>query len=274
MALDHVLNFLGGDVLSPTPNNVFLAVDKIQKAVSVHPAQVAGVEPAVAKGLDVLFFVAPISGHDGRVVDGYFPHGVDSHMDACHRVGDAHLVLEPGLRMLTGFSRRTSPALLPDAFNGPETGLGHAKANYDVGVEPILEFSQKFWRKRRRAVEQPDGVVFVVGFWFVLGQHGHHHADEVDHRGLGFAHLSPETGRAETVDHHQCPAGSQSAHSRVVLDVGVVVGQAGEEPVICGGLGPVGKALSGGHVHHVGTHHALGVACGAGGVDQHGDIIR
>ena len=50
-------------------------------------------------------------------------------------------------------------------------------------------------------------------------------------------------------------------------------GEAGEKAVVAGGLGPVGETLAGSDVHLVSEHHALGVAGGAGGVDEHGDVV-
>ena len=140
-------------------------------------------------------------------------------------------------------------------------------------AKALLELGQELRRKGRRAVEQPHGVVGVVGLCLVLRQYRHHHADEVDHRGLRLAHLPPEPRRAEAVNEDERGPGGQRAHRRVILDVGVVEGQAGEEAVVGCGLRPVPEALPGGGVHPVGDHHALGVARRAGGVDQHGHVV-
>ena len=137
--LDHVLHFLRGDVLPAAADDVLLPVHEIKEAVLVHPAQVAGIEPAVAQRLLGLLLVAPITGHDSRVLDGDFANCVHAYVLAGLRVGDAHLVVEAGGGVLTGQAGRTGPALATDAFDSPVAGLGHAEADDNVGPEPYLE---------------------------------------------------------------------------------------------------------------------------------------
>ena len=137
-----------------------------------------------------------------------------------------------------------------------------------------MKLGQKLRRKRRRAVKQTDGVIGVLGRWRVFRQHRHHHPDKVDHRSPRLPHLPPKPRRAEAVDDNQRSPGGQGAHSRIILNVGVVKGQASKKAVARRGLRPVREPLPGGDIHPMRDHHALGVAGGAGGVDQHRHIIR
>ena len=113
----------------------------------------------------------------------------------------------------------------------------------------------------------------VEGGFRLLGEDGHHHADEIDDGGVGVADLVPEAGGGEAVLDDEGGACGEGAHSGVVLGVGVEEGEAGEKAVVAGGLGPVGETLAGGDVHLVGEHDPLGVAGGTGGVDEHGDVV-
>ena len=108
----------------------------------------------------------------------------------------------------------------------------------------------------------------------LLGQHGHHHADEIDDGGIGLPDLLPETGGAEALLHHQRRPCCQGAHGGVVLCIRMKEGKAGEEAVVAAGLSPVGEPLPGSNVHLVGEHYTLGVARGAGGVHEHADVLR
>jgi hypothetical protein len=43
MTLDYIFNFLGRDVFTPPPDHILFAVNEVEKAVFVQPAQVSGV---------------------------------------------------------------------------------------------------------------------------------------------------------------------------------------------------------------------------------------
>ena len=176
--------------------------------------------------------------------------------------------------MLARPPRRPGPALLADCLDRAVAGFGHPEPDNNIGGEPGLKLSQKLRRKRRRAVEQTDGVVGVLGRRRVFRQHRHHHPDKVDHRSPRLPHLPPKPRYAEAVYNNQRSPRGQGAHSRIILNVGVVKRQAGEKAVARRGLRPMRETLPGGDIHPVRDHHPLGVAGSAGGVDQHRHIIR
>ena len=186
--------------------------------------------------------------------------------------GDADFVGKPRVGVLAREAGGVGTAAVSDSFDGAVAGLGHAEADDDAGAEAVLEVFQKLGVEGWGAVKEADGVLGIGGGRSLLGEDGHHHADEVNHGGAGVPNLVPESGGAESVGDDQSCTGGEGSHGGVVLGVGVEVGETGEEPVFASGLGPVGEPLAGGDVHLVGDLDALGVAGGAGGVLEHGNV--
>src|SRR6185436_19804834 len=57
------------DVLAAAADDVALAIDEVEPAVRVDEAQIAGVEPAVAKRLRRLLGILVVGGHHGGRLD-------------------------------------------------------------------------------------------------------------------------------------------------------------------------------------------------------------
>ena len=196
VGLDGVLDLLGGDVLAAAADDVLLAVDEIEKAVVVEASHVAGVEPAVLEGLAGLVFEAPVAGGDGGVAEDDLA-GFASGQGVAVVVDDGDLVAEAGVGVLAWLAGGVGAAGVADLFDGAVTALGHAEADDDVGGEAVLEGLEEGRVEGGGAVEEADGVVAVEGRFGLLGEDGHHHADEIDDSGLGVADLVPEAGGAE-----------------------------------------------------------------------------
>ena len=272
VGLDGVLDLLGGDVLAAAADDILLAVDEIEKAVVVEASHIAGVEPAVLESLAGLVFEAPVAGGDSGIAEEDFAGPAGREVIAVVG-GDGDLVVETGVGMLAWLAGGIGAAGCADPFDCAVAALSHAEADDDIGVEAVLKGLEEIGVERGGAVEEADGIVAVEGRFGLLGEDGHHHADEIDDSGLGVADLIPEAGGGKAVLDDEGGTGGESAHGGIVLGVGVEKGEAGEKAVVTGGLGPVGKTLAGGDVHLVSEHDALGVAGGAGGVDEHGDVV-
>ena len=198
VGFDGVLDFLGGDVFAAASNDVFLAVDEIEEAVVVEASHVAGVEPAVLEGFAGLVFEAPVAGGDGGIEQEDFA-GLAGREVVAVVVGDGDLVLEAGVGVLAGLAGGVGAAGCADFFDGAVAAFGHAESDDNRGVEAVLEGLEEVGVERGGAVEEADGVVAVEGGFGLLGEDGHHHADEIDDGGLGVADLVPETGGGEAV---------------------------------------------------------------------------
>ena len=68
---ERPLHLEARDVLAPPPQVVLLAVDEVEEAVLVEPAEVAGVEPEVAQHVDA----SPRAGASSRRTSGSGPSG-------------------------------------------------------------------------------------------------------------------------------------------------------------------------------------------------------
>src|SRR3984893_6594301 len=62
----HILHFARIDIVATRDQHVVLAIEDVEKAVTVHPADVAGMQPAVAKDLRGLLRAVPVTGHGLR----------------------------------------------------------------------------------------------------------------------------------------------------------------------------------------------------------------
>ena len=63
---EHVLDLGAVDVLAAGDDHVLLAVDDVDEALFVHPAQIAGVEPAAGERLRGRLGLVPVAGHQRR----------------------------------------------------------------------------------------------------------------------------------------------------------------------------------------------------------------
>ena len=96
MVVEHLLDFVGRDVLAPAPDAVLDPVDEVQATPFVEPTGVAGVEPQIAPCFDRLVV-------HGEVADVEAERRAGSYEDLPHRpdlerligvgVGDDHLVV-------------------------------------------------------------------------------------------------------------------------------------------------------------------------------------
>ncbi|GAM51318.1 hypothetical protein NS07_v2contig00232-0005 [Nocardia seriolae] len=265
-----VLHLGGVHVLAAGDDHVLHPVDDVDVALVVHIAAVAGVHPAVADGRGGLVGLVPVAEHDVPAAHHDLADGAARHLRA---VG----IHDPHLRMRHRATRGAQPArqmVLGTQQRRDRRKFGHAVRLHETGVREHLHRTlQQCLRDGRGPVHDgPHTRHVVVGHLGVVDQHLNHHrnqhrlGDTVSFNGFHDGHRIEGRNHDVGAAQHQLPvpAGQvgEMEHGRGVQEARFRPEQE-----------PGGQPAQGRH-REVGLteHDALGVAGGAAGVEDPGQL--
>ncbi len=278
VAHEDRLHLVARDVLTPAAQVVRLAVDEVEVAVFVDPADVARVVPEIAHRLDGDLGTAPVAlEHHVRLLGTNHDLAVGSRREFVVVV-----VEDPDIEeLVVDDAGGVGPVL--DAWRLPrdQAGLGHAvrtaerldpearpKDAVDLGREGDCAHQAQGVVGLRRARARHLGAVDVM-----RQQVGHRPEGRGD-GGPDAVHLGPELRDGEPAEDGAAPAEEERAHDGGHQRVEVVHGERRPRHVVGRAL-PAESDLPGqGLVVVVRQHAPLGEPGGAAGVDERGQVGR
>ena len=267
MGGQQVVDLLGVDVLPAADDHVLDAVHDEDVAVLVHDPHVPGVQEAVHDGFGGVFGAVEVALHDRVAADADFT-GFPPGALAAVFGQDLHLL--PGQGQADG-AHLAHP--VPGVEGAHAGGFGEAVAFHDGNIEGLLELAHGFFGQRRRAADpelQAAQVVFLAGG---VGEQdlvdGRHRRPEVDPVAV---HHLPELAGRELPAQHDLQADAQSEGARQ-HGIDMKQGQKDQGGHVLREVERPGHPVHVGQDVLVGQQHPLGVAGGAGSVEDIGGLV-
>ena len=178
--VDRLFDLRRIDVEAARQDHVLAAVHKREIAAIIHPAHVAGQEPAIGEGSGVLRRAVPVAGEDVGPADRDLAHLADgAFARRCVGVHDPHLDTRQG----QADEARAAWRIGGDGGAGG-AGLGHAPAAADAPADQRFQLPQRLERHGRaaRAYDAEGSEALGPGLGAVqhADPHGRHAGEGVD----------------------------------------------------------------------------------------------
>ena len=268
---DRLLDLGGREVLAAAADDVLLAGDEGEGLVVVDRDEVAGAQPAVDERGRGLLRHPPVARRHDRVAQQQLARAADPDLGAVV-VDHAALVDRAEARVL---AQRAEGAVGAGAAapEGAVRRLRHAVARGELEAEAPLEREVEVavgGGARVGEAQRGVGVVVALG---LAHEDLEHRADRVELGRAVAARRVEESAGREARQQHQPGTGRQRAEHRVRRRVDVEEREPGHHDVVGAQADPRREALAGPGVGALRLHDQLRATGGAGGRDQHRDVV-